>query len=65
MAQRLKELREAQRWSKTEFAKQCGITRQYLWMLENTDRIPSRKVTLKIAKVLGTEANVLFKLWEG
>ncbi|MGD6889381.1 helix-turn-helix transcriptional regulator [Bacillus mobilis] len=55
-------MRKEKRITQEELAKKVGITRAYLSNIENAKHKPSLDVALKIAKVLGSTVEKIFKL---
>jgi transcriptional regulator with XRE-family HTH domain len=41
------------------FAKECGVSRSYITLIENGKRLPGRKVIPKIAKALHLKTNII------
>lgn len=61
MKYKLKGLRVGAGYKAGEFAKELGISRQYLRLLENGQATnPNKKLMVKIAKLLNTNVNYLF-----
>ncbi|WP_197459961.1 substrate-binding domain-containing protein [Alicyclobacillus mali (ex Roth et al. 2021)] len=56
----VKALREHAGWTKSELARQVGITPQALGLIEQGKVSPSTHVALRLAKVLGTTVESLF-----
>ncbi|WP_423218296.1 helix-turn-helix transcriptional regulator [Streptococcus equinus] len=59
---RVKEYRTALGLSQLALAKQIGIARQTVNLIENNKYTPSLELYIKLAEALGTDLNVLF--WE-
>lgn len=57
---RIKQLRLQKGLSQKEFAKRLGVSQAYVAMIEAEKRIPTLKLALKIAAVLGTPVEQLF-----
>lgn len=60
--EKMKKARLAKGLSQTELAKQIGVSRQTINMIENGDYNPTIALCLKICKVLGQTLDSLF--WE-
>lgn len=52
-------LRVNKNMTRVEFAKRCGVTKQYMWMIETGKRAPGLKLAIRIADVLGVTLNDL------
>ena len=62
---KLKELYKAKRYTQVSFAKELGISRQYLWFIESGKYKPSLKIILRIAEKLNMNINKTIKIFEG
>ena len=60
MRVKLKELREAQGYTQTSFAKAIGISRTHYCQIESGEKDPSLKVSLRIKKQLGYSEDDIF-----
>ncbi|MCH7321903.1 helix-turn-helix transcriptional regulator [Solibacillus sp. MA9] len=60
---RVREFRKLQQLTQIELAKQIGIARQTLNMIENNKYNPTLALCISLAKALQTDLNTLF--WEG
>ena len=52
-------LRVNKNMSRNELAKQCGVTKQYIWLIESGKRDPGLKLAIKIASVFGVTVDSL------
>ncbi|SUN08881.1 Transcriptional regulator, PBSX family [Streptococcus agalactiae] len=59
---RVKDYRLETKKSQLDLAKEIGVSRQTINMIENNKYNPSLDLCIKLAKALGTDLNVLF--WE-
>ncbi|AIX05574.1 helix-turn-helix transcriptional regulator [Streptococcus agalactiae] len=59
---RVKDYRLETKKSQLALAKEIGVSRQTINMIENNKYNPSLDLCIKLAKALGTDLNVLF--WE-
>ncbi len=62
---RIKQLREAMKWTQEEFAEELGISRSFLALIERRHRLPSWKTYTAVVE-LGTKKygkKKLVKLW--
>ncbi|HEN2516433.1 TPA: helix-turn-helix transcriptional regulator [Streptococcus agalactiae] len=59
---RAKDYRLETKKSQLALAKEIGVSRQTINMIENNKYNPSLDLCIKLAKALGTDLNVLF--WE-
>jgi putative transcriptional regulator len=55
------ELRKSKRISQEELAKYCNVTRQTINAIENNKYDPSLELAFKLAEVLNTTVDELFK----
>jgi putative transcriptional regulator len=55
------ELRKGKRISQEELAKYCNVTRQTINAIENNKYDPSLELAFKLARVLNTTVDELFK----
>jgi transcriptional regulator with XRE-family HTH domain len=55
----LRRHREAREWSLVKMAKRCGLSANYLGVLENGGNVPSLTTILDIAEVLNVDAGEL------
>ncbi len=60
---KIKEYRTLSKMSQLELAKQVGVARQTINLIENQKYNPSLDLCIRIAKALGTDLNTLF--WGG
>ena len=61
MKYKIKALRVGMGFKAGEFAKELGISREYLRRIENgTAKNPTRKLMMKIAKLLNSDVITLF-----
>lgn len=60
---RVREFRKLHQLTQIELAKQIGIARQTLNMIENNKYNPTLALCISLAKALKTDLNTLF--WEG
>jgi transcriptional regulator with XRE-family HTH domain len=51
--------RKKQDLSTLSLAESCGVSRSYITLIENGQRLPGRKVIPKIAQALGLETHVV------
>lgn len=59
---RVKTFRVDKKWSQLALAKEVGVARQTINLIENNKYNPSLDLCLKLAKALDTDLNQLF--WE-
>ncbi|MGO3732516.1 MAG: helix-turn-helix transcriptional regulator [Vagococcus sp.] len=59
---RVKMFRVDKKWSQLALAKEVGVARQTINLIENNKYNPSLDLCLKLAKALDTDLNQLF--WE-
>jgi transcriptional regulator with XRE-family HTH domain len=59
VGQRIKELREAQKWSQEEFADRCGVHRTYIGSAENGARNLTLQVLTMFARAFGLTVSEL------
>lgn len=59
---RVKDYRLETKKSQLALAKEIGVSRQTINMIENNKYNPSLDICIKLAKALGTDLNALF--WE-
>lgn len=45
--------------STLDLAKACGVSRSYITLIENSKRLPGKKILLKIAAALKLEAKIV------
>ena len=57
---KVKEYRTLAKISQLELAKQVGVARQTINLIENQKYNPSLDLCIRIAKALGTDLNTLF-----
>ena len=57
---KIKEYRTLSKMSQLELAKQVGVARQTINLIENQKYNPSLDLCIRIAKALGTDLNTLF-----
>ncbi|WP_107841628.1 helix-turn-helix transcriptional regulator [Metasolibacillus meyeri] len=62
---RVKEYRTVQGISQLSLAKEVGVARQTINLIENQKYNPSLDLCIRIAKVLGTDLNTLFWFEDG
>ncbi|MDM5047825.1 helix-turn-helix transcriptional regulator [Levilactobacillus brevis] len=60
--QNIKDYRTRQGLSQLQLANKVGVSRQTINLIENDKYNPSLQLCIKIAKVLGSDLNMLF--WE-
>jgi len=58
---RLKRLRERYRFTLDEVAQKSGITKGYLWQLENEEKNPSACTVIKLAKLYNVTMEYLLE----
>lgn len=56
----LKEIRSKKNIGLTDASKKIGITKTYLYLLEEGQRTPSDKIKLKMSKVYGVSPTTIF-----
>lgn len=56
---RLRSKREKSNVTIEEFAKTCGVSRSYITLIENSKRLPGKKVIPKIAKALAVKTAIV------
>jgi transcriptional regulator with XRE-family HTH domain len=59
MAKRLRRLRESRGLSQTALASKAGVSREYLWRLENGRQDPTLAVLEKLSKALRVKVSRL------
>lgn len=57
----IKDMRKAQGMRQEDLAKVCGVSRQTIIAIENDKYDPSLELAMKLARVLGTTVEDLFK----
>lgn len=57
---RVKDYRKRLKWSQLTLAKQSGVARQTINLIENDRYNPSLELCLRLAEKLGTDLNTLF-----
>lgn len=62
MKDNIKKLRKERNLTLDALAKKSGVSKPYLWQLENEDKKPSADILLKIANALDTSIAVLMSL---
>ena len=65
MRNRLKELRARDGFNQTQLAKQAGISRQTVSLIERNDFMPSILTTVKIARIFNEPVENVFIFEEG
>ena len=58
-------LRNNQKLSQADLAQKCGVTQQYIQMVESGKRTPALKTALKLAAALGVTVDELIRKGEG
>ena len=58
----IRDTREAQGLKLQWVARQCGVSRQTLWMWERDDRSPSMEQLVSLAGVLGLDGDTAVRL---
>lgn len=53
MKNRIAEIRKHENLTQDEFAKQLGLSRNYIWMIENGRRVPPDRTIADICRVFG------------
>lgn len=56
----LKEIRKKKNIGLTDASKKIGITKTYLYLIENGKRNPSDKIKLKMSKAYGVSSTTIF-----
>ncbi len=56
----LKEIRKKKNIGLTDASKKIGITKTYLYLIENGKRNPSDKIKLKMSKTYGVSPTTIF-----
>lgn len=56
----LKEIRNKKKIGLTDASKKIGITKSYLYMIEEGQRNPSDKIKLKMSKAYGVSPTTIF-----
>jgi putative transcriptional regulator len=59
MGEHIYALRVNKNMTRAEFARQCNVTKQYIWLIETGKRDPGLKLAIRIADVLGVTLNDL------
>lgn len=59
---KLRELRQRRKISGAELARQCGVTRSYIYLLEKGEQLPSCWVLLRLREVLEIGFQSFFEL---
>lgn len=59
MHERIAAARKARRWTQAQLAEAIGLSRNYVWMIENGDRTPPDRTIADICRVLGVNENWL------
>ena len=59
IGRRIRELRLARGWSRAELAERAGISRAYVWDLENEARVPGAKLLSNLAEAFGVQVPYL------
>jgi putative transcriptional regulator len=62
IANRVKELRNAQGWTQEQLAKAVGVSRQSINSIERDRYVPSLPLALTFAKVFGCSTDQIFTL---
>ena len=52
MNTRISEARKARGWTQAQLAEEIGLSRNYVWMMENGDRTPTNRTISDICRVL-------------
>lgn len=55
MNSRIMEIRKSLKLTQEEFAKRLGLSRNYVWMIENGDRTPSDRTIADICRIFGVD----------
>lgn len=58
---RVKEIREAKKWTQDQLATRSGVSKGFLSDIENNKRNPSAEYVLKIANALGASIDYLLR----
>jgi transcriptional regulator with XRE-family HTH domain len=58
---RVKEIREAKKWTQDQLATKSGVSKGFLSDIENNKRNPSSEYVLKIANALGASIDYLLR----
>ena len=61
MKNKILELRKSKGFTQDELAKKCNVTRQTINAIENDRYDPTLRLAFKIAAILGTTVDNLFK----
>ncbi|HVS01394.1 MAG TPA: helix-turn-helix transcriptional regulator [Thermoanaerobaculia bacterium] len=64
MRNRIRDLREARRWTQTDLAQLAGVTRQAIHAIERNKHDPSLTLAARIARALGQPLDHVFHLDE-
>ncbi len=59
---RVKELREARRWTQQELADAVGVSRQSINSIERNRYVPSLPLALEFARLFGVATDTIFSL---
>lgn len=59
MHERITAARKARGWTQAQLAEAIGLSRNYVWMIENGDRTPTDRTIADICRVLGVNENWL------
>ena len=59
MHERITAARKARGWTQAQLAEAIGLSRNYVWMIENGDRTPPDRTIADICRVLGVNENWL------
>ncbi len=59
LGKRIRQYREAKKWSQETFAEQLGLSLTYIGMIERGEKIPKLETFIRIANTLGVSADML------
>lgn len=59
MHERITAARKARGWTQAQLAEAIGLSRNYVWMIENGERTPPDRTIADICRVLGVNENWL------
>lgn len=62
MGKHIYALRVNKNMTRAELARQCNVTKQYIWLIETGKRDPGLKLAIRIADVFGVTLNDLMEV---
>ena len=60
IGERVRTLREARHWNQSELARQVGVIRQNIWLIEHGRQEPGTRLLLELARVFGVTPQYLY-----